>query len=98
MQELNVKHSSLSTASGDIQDQSVKIGQVMDDLEAALKSKLQANWQGQASNAFDETKKTFNAGMADLNSLLADISRLVDEVNQRYADVDRRESGRYSAR
>ncbi len=95
MEALNVKHSALDGVSVDLLSQAKDIGGVMDSLEAALRSKLQANWQGQASEAFDTAKKKFNEGMAELNTLLGEIGQLVSEVNHRYIDVDRQQANKY---
>nr|WP_300144370.1 WXG100 family type VII secretion target [Propionicimonas sp.] len=90
--DLRVNHGVLDSTASSLSTKAADIQGVLDQMDSELRQ-LQANWDGEAKQAYEAAKAQWTAGMNGLRALLQRISTSVSDANTDYADTDRRQAG-----
>ena len=91
---INVQHGKLDAGSQDVMMAAKDIQNRLDQLEGDLKP-LAADWTGDAKQAYDEAKATWDRAIADMIVLLQQASANVSTSNDEYKAADSRGAGRF---
>ncbi len=92
---LHVNHEGLDMASTSLLSDAGQLQAVLSQLEADIKSKVSANWGGEAQTSFAAAKAKWDAGMDDLRLLLNQIGTTVGHANTEYRASDMRGANRF---
>lgn len=83
---ITVGFSALDTAASDISTGANGIGETLDNLERKLQA-LEADWDGDAKDAYRDAKAQWNGALNDMKLLLGQIGTTVSSSNDAYRDV-----------
>jgi len=86
---LRVHHAGLDTAAADLNQAVRRIDDRLDRLEAEL-APLRSDWTGNAQQAYQQAKLTWDRAMQEMRDLLAQTSVAVHQSNADYQAADRR--------
>lgn len=84
---ITVGFSALDTAASDIQHGANGIGSTLADLEGQLQS-LQADWDGDAKEAYRVAQVQWNRALEDMKALLLQVGTTVTNSNDAYRGVE----------
>lgn len=91
---MKVDHAGLDTAHGDITSQARQMDSRLDDLEGQL-NRLMPYFTGQASTAYEDARRKWDAKMREMQMLLTQIGSTVATSNAEYRAADMRGAGRF---
>jgi ESAT-6 family protein len=94
--DLRVNHGMLDSTASNLSTRAQEIQAVLDQMDSDLRQ-LQANWDGEAKQAYEAAKAQWTAGMDGLRALLTRISSSVGEANLDYSTSDKRGASGFQA-
>ncbi|MEJ2857446.1 MULTISPECIES: WXG100 family type VII secretion target [unclassified Saccharothrix] len=91
---IEVNFGELASAAGNISSQASQVEQQLEDLKARLAPVI-AQWDGGASEAYQEAQRKWDTSAADLQSVLASIGVAVQQATEAYEAAENTNRGRW---
>ena len=95
-EDIKVSFSAIQQLATDVQNESNKIQTSLDTLDSEVK-KLYGSWDGQAQQAYQNSKAKWDQKMADMHSILQELHGKVGEAGIQYQNPEARNASRFEA-
>ena len=95
-EDIKVSFSAIQQLATDVQNESNKIQSSLDTLDGEVK-KLYGSWDGQAQQAYQNSKAKWDQKMADMHSILQELHGKVGEAGIQYQNTEARNASRFEA-
>ena len=95
-EDIKVSFSAIQQLETDVQNESNKIQTSLDTLDSEVK-KLYGSWDGQAQQAYQDSKAKWDQKMADMHSILQELHGKVGEDGIQYQNTEARNASRFEA-
>ncbi|GAA3841751.1 hypothetical protein GCM10022243_05210 [Saccharothrix violaceirubra] len=93
-ERIEVNFGELANAGGEIASQANQVQQALDDLKQRLAPVI-AQWDGGASEAYQQAQNQWNTSAADLQSVLAAIGVAVQQATDAYQQAEQQNTVRW---
>ena len=94
-EDIKVSFSAIQQLATDVQNESNKIQSSLDTLDGEVK-KLYGSWDGQAQQAYQNSKAKWDQKMADMHSILQELHSKVGDAGVQYQNTEARAPAPFS--